>query len=149
MGSCRCARIRVIPGCPAVDNARATATRAPAQTAAPIVLTGFIKLLLPKAIMNFHTNLALVMLTRSPFWRPGRLKLYTQLRSFSQDFLFGSWIRHTISQTPKSWSSRIVQCKMSMKPELIPMQHEHETGCGEMGMLRPDASEDAEIGRAH
>src|ERR1019366_4339717 len=40
--------------------------------------------------------------------------------------------------------SRIVQCKMSMKPELIPMQHEHETGCGEMGMLRPDASEDAE-----
>jgi hypothetical protein len=90
-----------------VDNARATATRAPAQTAAPIVLTGFIKLLLPKAIMNFHTNLALVMLTRSPFWRPGRLKLYTQLRSFSQDFLFGSWIRHTISQTPKSWSSEV------------------------------------------
>ena len=107
MGSCRCARIRVIPGCPALDNARATATRAPAQTAAPIVLTDFIKLLLPKAIMNFHTNLALAMLTKSPFWRPGRLKLYTQLRSFSQDFLFGSWIRHTISQTPKSWSSEV------------------------------------------
>src|ERR1035441_2367693 len=105
MGSCRCARIRVIPGCPAVDNARATATRAPAQTAAPIVLTAFIKLLLPKAIMNFHTNLALVMLTRFPFWRPGRIKSYTQLCSFSQDFLFGSWIRHTISQTPKSCSS--------------------------------------------
>src|ERR1035441_7661429 len=90
MGSCRCARIRVIPGCPALDNARATATRAPAQTSAPIVLTAFIKLLLPKAIMNFHTNLALVMLTKFPFWRPARLKLYTQLRSFSQDFLFGS-----------------------------------------------------------
>src|SRR5450759_1640269 len=31
---------------------------------------------------------------------------------------------------------------MSMKRELIPMQHEHETGCG--GMLRPDAIDDAE-----
>src|ERR1019366_9571621 len=38
--------------------------------------------------------------------------------------------------------TRIVQCKMSMKPALIPMQHEHETGCG--GMLRPDAINDAE-----
>jgi hypothetical protein len=49
---------------------------------------------------------------------------------------------HTIPQRVSGGSWRIVQCKMSMKPELIPMQHEHETGCG--GMLRPDAINDAE-----
>src|ERR1019366_640863 len=49
---------------------------------------------------------------------------------------------NSIAQCCNAARVRIVQCKMSMKPELIPMQHEHETGCG--GMLRPDAINDAE-----
>ncbi|MBV8844425.1 MAG: P-loop NTPase, partial [Bryobacterales bacterium] len=44
---------------------------------------------------------------------------------------------------------RIIQCKMSMKSDLFPMQDEHGTGRSEVGMLRPDAGADAECRTAH
>src|ERR1035437_6328821 len=76
------------------------------------------------------------------------MPLVTWVRSVCLGAGFDGLVRLGIISSVSSLAiavwQRIVQCKMSMKPELIPMQHEHETGCGEMGMLRPDASEDAE-----